>query len=283
MRSRSRPLLTARRTAKVHERCDPGYDVAPASADGPGSARGPPRPRCARGCARTRAGGGRSGRPPRGSRVDPRASLTRLIVIMRAGASPVNRLETETPSSASSPRPLLARSSMTAASAGRFATRTRPSSRSYHRNAGTPRAVPCRMPCWLAGVVHGSCTVHSCERGGRLDPAPQVRQVAGPERPLGDGEGDPVQLDEHDPVHLRVRDLRRARVEQRGHERLVGAGAQHPGQQGPERGSDPGRRDHGPERVEVHARQQSRASPITIAWPTMAQRHAPATRWPWPP
>ena len=95
---------------------------------------------------------------------DPRPRLTLLIVIMLVGASPENRLEIETPSSASRPRPVLARSSMIAASAGWLATSTRPSSRSYHRNAGTPAQVPCRMPCWLAGVVHGSCTVHSCNR-----------------------------------------------------------------------------------------------------------------------
>ena len=38
----------------------------------------------------------------------------------------------------------------------------RPSSRSYHRKAGTPSALPCRSACWLAGVVHGIWTVHSC-------------------------------------------------------------------------------------------------------------------------
>ena len=83
---------------------------------------------------------------------------------MLVAASPENRLEMDTPSSASSPSPVLARSSMIRASAGLLATRTRPSSRSYHRKAGTPARVPCRMPCWLAGVVHGSCTVHSWRR-----------------------------------------------------------------------------------------------------------------------
>jgi hypothetical protein len=73
----------------------------------------------------------------------------------------VNRFEIETPSSASRPWPLLARDSMIAASSGRFATRTRPSSRSYQRKAGTPAAVPWRIACWLAGVVHGICTIHS--------------------------------------------------------------------------------------------------------------------------
>ena len=84
------------------------------------------------------------------------------MVMAALGASPVNRLETETPSSASSPRPVLARFSMIEASSGRLATRTRPSSRSYQRKAGTPSALPWRMACWLAGVVHGTWTVHSC-------------------------------------------------------------------------------------------------------------------------
>ena len=90
-----------------------------------------------------------------------RPSLARLIVRKARGASPVKMLETDTPSSASSPRPSLARSSMMAASAGRFATSSRPSSRSYHRNAGTRSMVPWRMPSWLAGVVQGSWGVHS--------------------------------------------------------------------------------------------------------------------------
>jgi hypothetical protein len=96
--------------------------------------------------------------------LEPRPRLTLLIVIMLVGASPENRFEIETPSSARSPLPVLARSSMMAASAGLLATRTRPSSRSYHLKAGTPAHVPCSMPCWLAGVVQGSWTVHSCSR-----------------------------------------------------------------------------------------------------------------------
>ena len=88
----------------------------------------------------------------------------------------MNRLEIEIPSSASSPRPVLARASMMAASSGRLATSTRPSSRSYHRNAGTPSEVPIRSACWLAGVVQGSCTVH----GSRLcEPASTQRRSVG--------------------------------------------------------------------------------------------------------
>ena len=78
---------------------------------------------------------------------DPRvASDSRLIVIALRSASPLNTLLIDIPSSASSPRPSLARSSMMAASAGRFATSTRPMSRSYQRNAGTSATFPCRMP-----------------------------------------------------------------------------------------------------------------------------------------
>ena len=83
------------------------------------------------------------------------------MVIEAFGASPENRFEIDTPSSASRPSPVVTRDSMMAASLGRLDTRTRPSSRSYHRKAGTPAAVPCRIACWLAGVVHGICTVHS--------------------------------------------------------------------------------------------------------------------------
>src|SRR5688572_3232383 len=62
------------------------------------------------------------------------------------GASPVKRFPRASPSSASNPTPFVARCSMIAASSGRFAIKTRPSSRSYHRNAGTPATVPCRIP-----------------------------------------------------------------------------------------------------------------------------------------
>ena len=94
--------------------------------------------------------------------MNPRDTSSRLIVMDALGASPVNRLEIETPSSASSPCPVLARASMIEASCGRLATSTRPSSRSYQRNAGTPAALPIRIACWEAGVVQGSCTIHSC-------------------------------------------------------------------------------------------------------------------------
>ena len=90
-----------------------------------------------------------------------RESLARLIVRNERSASPVKMLETDTPPSASSPRPSLARSSMIAASAGRLATSNRPSSRSYQRKAGTRSMVPWRIPSWLAGVVQGSWGVHS--------------------------------------------------------------------------------------------------------------------------
>ena len=85
----------------------------------------------------------------------------RLIVSTAAGASPVNRLLMLTPSSTSSPRPVDRSASMTAASAGLFATITLSLARSYQRKAGIPSMTPCRMPIWLAGVVAGSLGVHS--------------------------------------------------------------------------------------------------------------------------
>ena len=78
--------------------------------------------------------------------ADPRPPPRRLMVSMARGASPVKRLPTASPSSASNPAPSVARCSMTAASSGRFAIKTRPSSRSYQRKAGTPATVPCRIP-----------------------------------------------------------------------------------------------------------------------------------------
>ena len=64
-----------------------------------------------------------------------------LMVAYAVGASPVNRLLTETPSSARRPRPSESLASMRAASAGRFATYTWPVARSSHRKAGMPSLV----------------------------------------------------------------------------------------------------------------------------------------------
>ena len=173
---------------------------------------------------------------------------------MLVGASPENRLEIETPSSASSPSPLLARSSMTAASAGRLATSTRPSSRSYQRNAGTPAQVPCRMPCWLAGVVHGSCTVHSWSRW--LPESTQRRRVGivpDCSAHWATGKGTPSSCTKTTPSTSGSETARPFRAEpaQRDRERVVGPGGHQPGQEGADRGRDPGRGDQGPERVHL--------------------------------
>ena len=159
-RSLNSPLLKARSPAKVHERCTRGCTARR-------------RWRTAWNRSRTTSAmvrdrlrdrpSGRSMKRANTTRVrrEPRDTSILLIVMAALGASPVNRLEMETPSSASRPCPVLARASMIEASCGRFATRTRPSSRSYQRNAGTPSALPIRMACCEAGVVHGSCTIHS--------------------------------------------------------------------------------------------------------------------------
>ena len=91
----------------------------------------------------------------------PRRAPTRLIVANVVGASPLNRLLTDTPPSARSPCPSECSASMSTASAGLLATKTRPVARSTQRKAGMPSVVPCRIPIWLAGVVAGSVGVHS--------------------------------------------------------------------------------------------------------------------------
>ena len=160
LRSRSRALVTARSTANVQDRLILGSRS---------------RLRCRLACHRSLSisatvrvtlrvkppGDPRNQATARRVWAVPRLASTRLIVISARGASPVKRFEIETPSSHSRPRPSLARASITLASAGRLATRTRSASRSYQRKAGTPATVPCRIPSWLAGVVQGSCGVHS--------------------------------------------------------------------------------------------------------------------------
>ncbi len=88
----------------------------------------------------------------------------RLTVSRLCGASPENALLILTPPSASRPRPLLNRRSISAASRGRLVTIRRPASFSYQRKAGTYRDAPCRMPAWLVGVVDGIPVCHSMNR-----------------------------------------------------------------------------------------------------------------------
>ena len=176
------------------------------------------------------------------------------MVIEALGASPVNRLEIETPSSASRPRPVLARASMIEASSGRLATRTRPRSRSYHRKAGTPSALPMEDRL-LAGRgrarhLHGPF-VHGVRAG--VEPAPQRRHRAGLQHPLHDGEGHAVELDEHDAVHVRVGDLAgliRSRLAAK--DSSVPALTSHASRVPKAAASQGG--DRGPERVERRAR-----------------------------
>ena len=60
------------------------------------------------------------------------------------------------PPGLSRPSPLEMRCSMTVASSGWLATRSRRAFFSHQRKLGMPSLLPCRMPAWLAGVVEGS-------------------------------------------------------------------------------------------------------------------------------
>ena len=170
------------------------------------------------------------------------------------GASPVNRLEIETPSSASRPWPVLARVSMIEASSGRLATSTRSRSRSYQRNAGTPSALPCRIACWLAGVVHGTWTIHSWtawlplssqRRSVGIVPDCSTHCMTGNDTPSSWTNTTPSTSGSGISPGLIL--------QQAGREGLVGAGADEPDEQGAEGSSEPGRRDGRPERVERRA------------------------------
>ena len=191
----------------------------------------------------------------------PRRAPTRLIVANVVGASPLNRLLTDTPPSASSPRPSECSASMSTASAGLFATKTRPVARSTQRKAGMPSVVPCRIPIWLAGVVAGSVGVHSMNSWLPLaDPPRQGRQGAAHDAPLQHREGHAVELHEQDAGHLRVRDrLPPSRAAHEvGEDGVVGARRHHPRGQGGDAGDDPGRPEGGEERVDRHPRHHAR-------------------------
>ena len=189
----------------------PRMDLEPPLARSPGTAPGP-SPRWSGRCCGTRPSG-RSRKRANTSRVrrDPRVTSRRLIVIDAFAASPVNRLEIDTPSSASRPRPVLARDSMMEASSGRLATRTRPSVAVVPAEGRHPVGAALQDGLLAgrrrAGQLHGPL-VHRVRAA--VEPAPQRRHRPGPQRPLHDREGDAVQLDEHDPVDVGVGDLRRA-------------------------------------------------------------------------
>ena len=82
-----------------------------------------------------------------------------------------------------------------------------------------------------------------------VHPAAQGRHRAGLQDPLHHREGHAVELDEQDAVDLGVGHRARPGAQQRRRERLVGAGADEPGEQGAEGRCDPGCRDCGPERA----------------------------------
>ena len=159
----------------------------------------------------------------------------RLIVIAVRRASPEKRLDTRDAVVGEQSLPVLARASMMAASAGRFATSTRPSSRSYHRNAGMPSMAPCRMPSWLAGVVQGSCGVHSSRpcvpsRSQRL----MVGRFPACRAHRRTGIGTPSSWTKSTPstsASASLRPMPPTASHEGGGERLVGAGRCDPGQQ----------------------------------------------------
>ena len=128
------------------------------------------------------------------------------MVMDALGASPVKRLEIETPSSASRPCPLLARGLDDRGVLGTVGDQDAAQLAVVPAEGRDPvRRCPCRIACWLAGVVHGSCTVHSCSAcAAGVHPAPQRRHRPGRERPLHHREGHAVELDEHDAVDVGV-------------------------------------------------------------------------------
>ena len=83
----------------------------------------------------------------------------------------------------------------------------------------------------------------------RGDPAPKRRNPARLDRPPKDRKGDPVQLDEDDAVDIRIGNgfTRHLAPEQRGGERVVGAGTRQPGGSGAYAGNDPRRPERRPE------------------------------------
>ena len=170
------------------------------------------------------------------------------------GASPVKRLETETPSSASRPSPVLARDSMIEASSGRLAPAPAPG---RGRTSGTPgrrRRCPAGSPAgWPASCrAPGRSTREP--RGCRCRASAAASASSRLQHPLHDGERHTVELDEDDTVDLGVGDLAGLDPEQARREGLVRAGADEPDEQGAEGSRQPGRRDGCPERVERRTR-----------------------------
>ncbi len=119
-----------------------------------------------------------------------------------------------------------------------------------------------------------------------VHPPPEVRHRAGLQRPPGHRERHPVELDEDDAVDLGVRDARLALAEpaQRHHEGVVGAGGRQPGQEGADRGGDPGRCDQGPEGRHLDPGDDA-AEPGASRSPARRwrARRPPASRWRWRP
>ena len=205
---------------------------------------------------------------------------------MLIGASPGRGWRSRRRRRRAGPCPLLARCSMRAASAGRLATQRPTELAVVPPEGGYAGAGPCRMPLLArrgrAGELDGPL-LESVAAG--VDPASQVRHGPGLQRPPGaTGKGHPSSWTKTAPStsgsgrwpfwpNRRSADV----------ERVVGPGGRQPGQEGADRGRDPGAatRVQKSERLdpgttlqrEVHARPARRSR----------GRRRPATRWRWRP
>ena len=208
---RSRSIAVAHRSEEregprpVH----PGYDVAapllaclePLAHDLDG---GP-----CRSCGRSRPDGATNRATARRVSVDPRLELHPAHRHHARGASPENRLETETPSSASRPAPV-AGALLDDGGVGRPVGDEDPAELAVvppeRRDAGAGAV----QDALLAGRRRARRAGRSTPRSRWLPavhPAAQRRHRPGLQGPLRDREGDPVELHEDDAVDLRVGDL----------------------------------------------------------------------------
>ena len=112
---------------------------------------------------------GRQRNQPKARRVcrDPRVRCIVLIDHRAPRGRHREQVGHRNPAVVNRPRPLLARCSIIVASAGRFATSTRPSSRSYQRNAGTRSTCRAACPAGWPGWCRGACRPRMQDVGRR--------------------------------------------------------------------------------------------------------------------